>query len=236
MTTRNGFVRSARASGLCSTMLLLSACQTAPSPMPDGMAGYAAIARPPVQDDERAYRLQVGDVVSVQVFGEPDLSADTLIVDTGGTISLALIGEVTAAGRSASVLAQDVARAYGARYLRQPQVTVAVKQTQSAMVTVEGEVTEPGSYPYQRGDTLLMALARAKSPTNVAALDEVVVFRTIDGDRYGGRFDVSAIRDGRMPDLTLEAGDIVVVGHSARRAALRGFFRATPILGAFAPL
>lgn len=139
------------------------------------------------------YALRTGDIVSVQVFGEPDLSAESVTVDEGGRIALPLVGEVDAAGATAAGLTNRI-------------------------------------------ETLLTALAQAQSPTEVAAIDQVVVFRNRDGQRLGGMFDLRAIRAGRMPDLALLPGDVVVVGHSARRAALRGLFRATPILGAFGPL
>ncbi len=137
---------------------------------------------------------------------------------------------------NAADLATRIEQLYGARYLRDPQVSVTVREAREPFITVEGEVELPGNYPYAPGQSLLIALAQARSPTEVAALSDVLVFRHVEGQRLGGRFDVKAIRAGRMPDFALQPGDVVVVGHSARRAALRDILRVTPILGVLRPI
>lgn len=218
--------------------LLLSACQTAaPSPVATGAAGYDTLSAALEQEPVAAlYTLQPGDVVSVTVFGEPELSAADLTLDNTGAVDLPLIGSVAARGQSAASLAQMIEQAYGARYLRDPRVTVAIRQSRALSVTVEGEVEQPGRFPYTPGQTLLTALAEARSPTDAAALGDVIVFRNTAEGRLGGRFDVRAIRAGRMPDLDLMPGDIIVVGRSARRAAWQNFLRSTPLLGVLTPL
>jgi polysaccharide export outer membrane protein len=230
-------MRAARSVVLLVAAAGVSACVGGPaSPLPSGAEGYELLESHAVRPEPGPYRLRAGDVVSVAVFGEEELSSRAVTLDERGNVLLPLIGELAAAGRSAAELRDDIAAAYGARYLRDPVVTVAVEEARSQLVTVEGQVEQPGAFPYAEGQTLLSALALARSPTELAALSDVAVFRTVEGRRFGGRFDVRAIRAGAMPDLALQPGDLVVVGLSSQRAALRELLRNLPLVGALAPL
>ena len=236
---QRGHEASARARifGMALCVIALAGCQSASSTsLPAGQAGYNVMASAPAPNGEGVNQLRAGDVISVRVFGEDDLSSETVTIDAAGAITLPLIGEIVATGLSSRELATRIETAYASKYLRDPRVVVGLLQTAANMITVEGEVEQPGSYPHGEGSTLLVALAQAQSPTDIAALDEVVVFRTVEGQRYGGMFDVNAIRAGRMPDLALQPGDLIVVGRSGGRAALRALFRSTPLLGVLRPI
>lgn len=217
-------------------LLAISACQKGIEPvMPAGDAGYAAIA---VEDPDRLpsrYALAPGDIISVRVFDEADLSVEEIALDNAGIISLPLVGDVQAAGLTATELARAVEAAYAADYLRDPRVSVLVKKAQLRTIAIEGEVQLPGVYPYAEGQTLLTALALARSPTEKAKLDEIMIFRTVEGERLAGRFDARAIRGGRMPDVALMPGDTVVVGFSSSRGAFLDAVRALPVIGIFRP-
>ena len=182
------------------------------------------------------YNLQAGDLLSIRVFDEPDLSQDEVAIDNAGNLSLPLIGDVRAAGSSATQLAGAIEQAYGKRYLRNPRVSVAIKKSREMTVSVEGQVNLPGIYPWREGDTLLTAMAQARSPTDVARLDQVLVFRMVDGQRHGGQFDLQAIRAGGMPDLALAPGDVVVVGYSALRGAYKDVLQTAPLVAVLRPL
>ena len=117
--------------------------------------------------------------------------------------------------------------------MRNPRVTVALVGSVAQLVTVEGQVQAPGVYPLGRNETLLTSLARAGSPTQLAALDQVVVFRTLNGQRMGAVFDLRKIRTGSAPDPQIVDGDVVVVGFSQLKGAYRDFLAATPLLGLF---
>ena len=98
---------------------------------------------------------------------------------------------------------------------------------------VEGDVREPGVFEALPGATLLSALAQAKSPTNTASLSQVMVFRTVGGQRMGARFSLSQIRGGSAPDPQILAGDTIVVGHSSSKGAWREFLLAAPAFNLF---
>lgn len=232
----SGLRATSRAAALALLIPLLAACQKGAEPVvPTGDAGYAAIAVPDGAEASTRYALQAGDVVSVQVYGEPELTVNEIALDNGGALNLPLIGAVTARGLTAAELSAAVEAAYRAGYLRDPRVTVLVKKAQQRTIAVEGEVALPGVYPYAEGQTLLTALALARSPTEKAKLDEIMVFRTVDGQRTAGRFDLRAIRGGRSPDVPLLAGDTVVVGFSSARGAFLDAVRALPVFGIFRP-
>lgn len=215
---------------------LLTGCIPPLDPVvPVGKAGYDALAEAAPAVPER-YAMQPGDVVSVRILGEPELSQDEVAIDNAGYLSLPLIGEIRAYGSSASEVATAIERAYGARYLRNPRASVSIRSAREMTVSVEGQVNQPGVYPWRSGDTLLTALAQARSPTDVARLDQVLVFRTRSGRRYGGRFDLQAIRGGRMADLLLAPGDVIVVGHSSLRGTYKDVLQTAPLVGVLRPL
>lgn len=229
--------RDARALVAGAGVLMVAACATDPqSPLPDGQAGYIAVEQALEAAPIGPYRVRAGDVVSVNVYGEDELSDDAVTLDATGNIRLPLVGDLQAAGLTADELGDAITTAYASRYLRDPVVSVSVKQSQALQITVEGEVEQPGSFAYAEGQTLLTALAMARSPTSIAALRDVAVFRTVEGQRFGGRFDIRAIRAGQMPDLALAPGDLVVVGQSSRRIAMQRLFGSLPVLGALAPI
>jgi len=225
----------ARSLGLAAA-LALHACYPSLKPVvPTGEAGYRAV-EDAVYAPPARYALQAGDILSIRVFDEPDLSQDEVAIDAAGNLSLPLVGDIRAAGTSASELASAIEQAYGARYLRDPRVSVAIKKAPEQTVTVEGQVNQPGIYRFREGDTLLTALAQARSPTDVARLDQVLVFRVVDGQRYGGQFDLQAIRGGRMPDLALAPGDVIVVGYSALRGIYKDVLQTAPLVAVLRPL
>ena len=227
--------RSGRAIAIACIAALCAACQPSlQSDLPTGADAAAAIAVPePAPMQARTYLLQPGDVVSVDVYREAELSRERVQVDEAGNLALPLIDEVTAEGHSPAELAILIENAYGARYLRDPQVTVSVVETAARTVAVEGSVAKPGVYEIPPGASLLTAMALAGSPSDTAALDEVLVFRRIDGRRAGARFDLTDIRAGRADDPALRPGDIVVVGHDNLRSGLQEVLRAAPLFNIF---
>ena len=188
----------------------------------------------PVAAPQAEYHIGVGDTLDVRVFQVEDLSFAGLVVDTSGNINLPLIGAVRGAGRTAGEMSADIAERLAAQYLRDPQVTVTVKEAASQKITVDGAVTKPGVYEMRGSTSLLQAIAMSEGPTRVADLTKVAVFRTIDGRRSVALFDLSAIRQGRAFDPQVLGDDVIVVDTSRLSAAFREVVGALPALGAFA--
>jgi polysaccharide export outer membrane protein len=177
------------------------------------------------------YVIGPDDVIGVNIFQIPDLST-TAQVDSEGNILLPLLGPVPAAGRTVGQLSQQLAAAYGEKYVRDPKVTVSVKNSESLKVTVDGAVVQPGIYPITSGTTLMQAIALAKGPDTKLASSKVAIFRTVGQNRTQAVFDLSDIRDGKVQDPQLQAHDIVVVDTSG----VRKFFQDISPIAPFAVL
>jgi polysaccharide export outer membrane protein len=218
-----------------TSALLLGACAQAgqfSTSLPAGDEAYKIVPAPKA-DEARDYKVGPLDTLSVTVFQEPDLTIPQIQVDAAGNVLFPLIGTVKAAGKSAHELSQEISDRLDQHYLRNAQVSVVVQASASQHITVEGNVNQPGVYDINGTSSLLEAVARAKSPTRVARLDQVVVFRLVNGQRMGAVFDLRKIRDGRSPDPQLLGGDVVVVGFSAVKGAFRDFLTMAPLLSVF---
>lgn len=178
------------------------------------------------------YRIGAQDLIEVSVFQVEDLNR-AVRVNTNGQISLPLIGNVQAGGRTVEELEQEIAARLTESYLQNPQVTVFVKEFTSQRVTVEGEVKKPGIYPITGKTSLLQAIAQAEGVTDLANLDGVVVFRTIDQKKMAAVFSLRQIRAGEAPDPQIYGDDIVVVDTSAAKSGLRQLLQAIPIFNVF---
>lgn len=212
----------------------MSGCiRTVPTYLPTNEAAYQAISKGAATALPADYPLQPGDKIRISVFQEPDLSADPVLVDPAGNISLPLIGQIHAAGSTPARLGSQLQSAYGARYLRNPQVSIGIVEAVERTASVEGEVKQPGIFPVTPETTLLSMLAQARSPTQTAKLSEVLVFRTVDGQRVGGRFDAAMIRAGRAEDPRILPGDIIVVGYSRVQGGYRDLLQAVPLFSVF---
>ena len=172
------------------------------------------------------------DQLRIQVLYEPELSTDAVRVESDGSIPVAFVGRIDAAGKTTDQLATEIERGL-LRYLNTPQVVVSFVSQARQIVTVEGSVEIPGTYPVEGSSSLLQSLALARGPTRTAKLDEVIVFRFVDGERVAAIFDLQDIRYGYAPDPLILPGDTIVVGYSEVKGAFRDFLSAAPTIGVF---
>jgi protein involved in polysaccharide export with SLBB domain len=119
-------------------------------------------------------KLQPGDKIRVNVFGEEKLSGDYEI-DQSGQISLPLAGTVEALGLTQAELEQALAKKFRSEYLRNPKVTVTIATLRPFYMM--GEVEKPGEYSYRSGLNVLTALAIAGGPTYRASRNTVQIQR-----------------------------------------------------------
>ena len=104
------------------------------------------------------YRLGPSDEIAVSVFGAPELDREGTI-DAAGSFSMPLVGSVNAAGKTPQEFANAIQDKLRARYLKDPSVTINVKEAKAQTVTVDGEVKMPGIYPVVGQMTLQQAIA-----------------------------------------------------------------------------
>ena len=201
------------------------------NPLPVGEAAYATIDIKDDGIDDDVIR--PADHLAIRVLGEPELTSDAYIVDARGAIQVPLAGEIVVAGRTPAQVRDELTQRLGSRYIRNPQVTVSVSERRRTTFAVEGDVREPGIFEAAPGTTLLSAIAQAKSTTDTAKLDEVMIFRVQNGQRLGARFNIGDIRQGRAADPGIVAGDTVVVGRSGLKDTWKQFLQAVPLFNLF---
>jgi|WetSurMetagenome_2_1015567.scaffolds.fasta_scaffold223033_2 polysaccharide biosynthesis/export protein len=164
------------------------------------------------------YRVGRDDQLDILVFDVPDLTR-TVQVDSAGQFTLPLVGRIDASGHTAAELANVITAKLATKYVKDPQVTVTVKQAVSQRVTVDGAVIKPGIYVLAGPTTLLQAidLANGADP-KFANTKKVAVFRSVNGQRQGQVFDLSKIQDGKATDPEVHADDIIVVAKSGTKS------------------
>lgn len=197
----------------------------------EGAAGLPAPTRADLEAEDRPALIGPLDTIQIDVFGVSELSRE-IQVDSNGLIALPLVGTLDAGGKTASELAASIESSLRGRYVRNPEVTINIKSSVSQVVTIEGQVIEPGLYPVTNQMTLLRTIASARGLTEYASVKDVVILRTVQGQRMAGLYNVDAIRRGAYDDPSVFANDLVVVGDSPQRRLFRELLTAGPLLAA----
>lgn len=198
-------------------LFLMSACASSPTSNMSSRFSAAPIQRSVAAVPFEDYEIGPLDTLSLKVFREPDLENEALQVSETGEVQLPLIGAIRAEGLTTVGLADEIAARLSGKYLINPQVTVSLVSSFQNRVTVEGSVKRPGVYSYKGRATLLQAISLAEGPTEYAKLDQVVVFRDVDGQKQIARFSIKDIRRGLADDPALEPNDTVVIGYNSAR-------------------
>jgi polysaccharide export outer membrane protein len=182
-----------------------AAQDTAKSPAPTATA--PALPALVVPD---SYVIGESDVVMVTVFKEPTLSS-SLLVRSDGMISLPLLGDVKAAGKTPLQLADEVT-AKLKKFIQDPNVTIILNQMNSKKVYLIGEVGRTGPMELTPGMTLLQAIATAGGISEYANAKKMYILRTEDGKQKKIPLQYKqALRGDSSLNLTLNPGDTIVV-------------------------
>ena len=152
-------------------------------------------AAPVVNDGN--YRLGAGDKMKITVYGELDLSGEFLVA-ANGHVQYPLLGEIQAADLTAQELAKSLTTELGAKYLRNPRVSIEILNYRPFYII--GEVNKPGEYPYESGLSLHGAVALAGGYT-YRARESAVYIR-----RMGSEAETSVAVTGQ---LKIYPGDVV---------------------------
>ena len=169
---------------MIATLVLLALLQAPPPAETPAAPGAPAAAPAAVPATPGDYEVGPGDVIEVAVYGNDDLSRIPT-VQTNGSISLPLLGEVQVAGLTVAEVQRKITNLLAKDYLVNPQVEVKVRDYNSQYVSVVGEVNTPGRKPL-RGKTRLIDLLSEGGGFKPTASGEVMITRT-DGEFEGGR-------------------------------------------------
>ncbi len=189
--------------------LMLSACDT---PRQLGPSATEAAAQPAAN-----YLLGPGDTLTVFVYRAPELSAPDLPIRPDGRISLPLIPDIQAAGRSPTQLAHDIEDKLR-QYVREPNVTVMVRTfigPADQQIRVIGEAAQPMGLPYREGMTVMDVMIGARGLTRYAAGNRAEIIRR---DGPNGQREVIRVRLNDLmrggdisQDLAMRPGDTLVI-------------------------
>ena len=195
---------------LSFALLFLASCGTTPpavsgDQVPDKDAVPAEIA------PSDAYIIQPGDVLQISVWKEKDLQSEMMVRPDGG-LNFPLVGEITASGKTVEQLQKEITVKL-TKFVPDPVVTVAVKQSTGYKIYVVGKVNRPGEFPANRTMDVMQALSLAGGPTPYASVNKIKILRRENGELKSLPFKYSRVEKGEdlEQNIILKGGDVVVV-------------------------
>jgi polysaccharide biosynthesis/export protein len=177
-------------------------------------ADHTTVASPTAESGAVANRYLIGndDVLTVNVWKEPDISR-SVTVRSDGKVSLPLIGEVQATGRTPKELESDIAKGLH-DYISEPEVTVIVQESKSQRFSILGQVQRPGSYLLSGSMRVTDAIAVAGGFRDFAKVKSVRVLREqAGGTQISLHFNYKDVIKGMNPEqnVQLEPRDTIYV-------------------------
>lgn len=204
--------RTDRQIGLGFVLIILAGSLWAQMPDHPAPAAAAALAQSVNKPHDAAFVIGNDDLLAINVWKEPDISRN-IPVRSDGRISLPLVGEVQAAGRTPLQLEEDIATRLR-YYIAAPEVTVMVQEIHSQKFNILGQVVKPGSYPLEVATTVLDAIAAAGGFRDFANQKNIYILRQNPG---GGEsriaFNYKNVIKGKnlQQNIKLEPRDTIVV-------------------------
>ena len=160
------------------------------------------------------YKINAGDVLSLQVWNEPTLSSEQFSVRPDGFVSIPVIGELQAGQKTVAELQQLIAEGLS-RYLKDaPTVVISVLASNGNLVYVLGKVGRPGAFPINGPMDVTQALAFAGGLNSFAAENKIKILRrNEEGVQRAIRFKYGQIKDGDKLEnnIVLKSGDVILV-------------------------
>lgn len=154
--------------------------------------------------------LGAGDVIEVRVYRQEDMSKPYEI-STEGTFSFPLIGVIKAVGKTPAEIERLLTTRLADGFLRNPQVSVLVKERRSKKISVFGQVRRPGTLSYADGMTVVEAISRAGGFTGMAWKNAVRVTRVEKEKKTRYTIPVEKIGQGKANNFFIRPGDVVFV-------------------------
>lgn len=159
-----------------------------------------------------SYSIGPGDVLGIEVWKEPDASSAAITVRADGMVTLRLLGEIHVEGLTLSEVQRELEQRY-ATYFKSPVITVSLKEMNSQVVYLIGEVKKSGSVHFLAPITVLQAIAEAGGLSDFAKRQKIYILRNTDKGQVTYPFDFDAVLKGRKPqeNIILRRGDTIVV-------------------------
>ena len=160
------------------------------------------------------YLINAGDILSIGVWNEPTLSSEQTLVRPDGFISVPVLGELRAAGRTINELQLSVEQGFSQYLKDKPTVVINTLAVQGSVIYVLGKVLRSGSFPMSRQMDVTQALALAGGLNSFAAENKIKVLRRdSEGVQTAIRFKYGQVKDGDKlhSNILLQSGDVVLV-------------------------
>lgn len=162
----------------------------------------------------QAFQVDVGDVLDIQVFGEPNLKG-SFQVYPDCTIQFPLIKKVTVCNKTPGQIRSNIAKRLNKDFLQEyPSVGVKVVAYNSKKIHVFGQVKKPGRFDFYPGLTILQAVAMAGGFSPQASRNDVRLIRKVKGIKRRFRIPLGNLNSRRVVDFRIRPGDIVFVPSS----------------------
>jgi polysaccharide export outer membrane protein len=164
----------------------------------------------PVVESPLSYRVGAPDLLTIEILPEPTITAEVM-VRPDGKITVPLIGDIPAGGRTVPEIAADIEERI-ARFKRDPHATVALASALSTDIVILGEVGRQASFPLVKETRIVEAIGLVGGTTAFGWDSRIRVIRTVNGVTEVMRVNLNAIRKGDLStNLMLEPGDFVFV-------------------------
>ena len=182
---------------IAASALLLSACST-------------TLAPPPVTPNAQTYRVGPPDQLFISILPDPVIERNA-VVRPDGMISIDLIGDVQASGRTTEQIAEEIEQRVS-RFKRDAKTTVSVASSQSIAITVFGEVRDPGTFPLTSDTRVSEAIGLRGGTTIFGSKRKIRVVRTNGQTTRAFTIDLANIQQGDLSsNIMLRGGDMIVV-------------------------
>jgi polysaccharide export outer membrane protein len=211
-STRLGLFLVAISASLLGQAPATGGANPVPAPASKSASSVPSSQPSAVKPHDDSFIIGNDDLLAIDVWQEPEASR-SLPVRSDGRISLPLVGEVQAAGRTPLQLEQEIADKLQA-YIKDPEVTVMVQQINSEKYNIIGQVAKPGSYSVTLTTTVLDAIANAGGLRDFAKKKGIYILRRgSTGGETRIPFNYKDVIKGKHPEqnIKLQPNDTVVV-------------------------
>lgn len=161
------------------------------------------------KDKSTSYIIKSGDILTVQVWGEPKLSGE-VTVRQDGFFSNPLVNDVPAEGLTLTEAGEELSNRLQ-EYVTGASVNIALLQSAPTVYYLSGQFLKAGEYRTDKNITLLQAIATGGGFAPFADESNIVLIRKHQGAERRYRFDYGRVVDGRQPNPELKAGDIISI-------------------------
>lgn len=211
------------------SIFLLSACATDRSYGLESSIEVTGLDSLPEPRRATVYAIGPQEALEVVVVGSEDLSGKFL-TNLDGNLLFPYLGLLPTGGKTPSDAAVLIADGLRGNIVLDPQVRVIPEEFPEPTISIGGQVNRPGSYPALGNPTLLKLVNQAEGLGSYAKKDDVLIMRSIEGQRYIGLYSFAAIERGNYADPRLYPNDIVMVGDSPGSRRIDNILQLVPLV------